>query len=312
MNTTHPAVLSLFRRQQGVASRKQLLAVGVSRSTIARAVRDRRLLDTFPGVYRHAATPESDEQRLFAATLAVEGAVVSHRAAAWLHDLAGFKRLDAVEVSTVSRQRAVGVTVHRSSDLGPLDTTTVRDVPVTQPGRTLLDLCELEPAWKVARALDDALRRRLVRYETLVRLASERGQGHRGARMMRDLLAERGPEDARAVSELETRFLRLLRRAKLPMPPLINIAHHDEQGDYLAKPDFAWRRPRLAVFLDGRQFHGDAKAFENDRGQSNALADRGWHVRRYTWRQVNDEEASIARALRQLLRPNAPAATASV
>src|SRR5687768_11877450 len=95
-----PAILRLFQAQLGIASRAQLLAAGVHRDAIGRELRAGRLVRVHDGVYRLASATESPEQILFAATLAVSDAVVSHRSAAWLHGFAGFERLEFVEVST--------------------------------------------------------------------------------------------------------------------------------------------------------------------------------------------------------------------
>ena len=65
--------------------------------------------------------------------------------------------------------------------------------------------------------------------------------------------------------------------------------------------DCVWRRQCLIVELDGRETHGTAHAFENDRARDRALITAGWHVMRITWRQLHDEPEAIARDLRAFL-----------
>lgn len=290
---------ALFRRQHGVASREQLLALGVHRDATARAVRRGTLKRVHSGVYRLAATPETPELRLAAATLAVHGSVASHRSAAWLLHLPGFERLTIVEVSTVSGARARGVFAHRVASLA--EVTTARGIGVTTVARTLIDLADVMPPHLVARALDAAIRQKRVAHEVLVALHAERSPRRKGTRVMRELLAVRGPEDSRAASELESRFLQLLRRHRLPLPDLLNDDMVDRHGRYVARPDAGWQHRRVLVFLDSREFHSARAEFENDRAQSNALTVSGWTVLRYTWAQVTEAGATVVRELAPLL-----------
>ncbi len=294
---TDPGPLRLFQQQFGVASREQLLALGIHRDATARAVARGTLKRVFPGVFRFAATPETPELRLAAARLAVHGAVISHRSAAGLLRLSGFEQLTIVEVSTTSGARAKGVVVHR---VDSLDTTIARGIGVTTLGRTLLDLCAVARPEVVAGALDAAIRQKRITYAEIARLHAARSPQTKAARVMRELLSVRGPEDAHAASELETRFLQLLRRHKLPLPDHVN-ADLREHGQYVARPDAGWERPRVLVFLDSREFHSSGKEFEKDRAQANALTARGWAVLRYTWSQVTEGEAAVARELGRLL-----------
>jgi very-short-patch-repair endonuclease len=50
--------------------------------------------------------------------------------------------------------------------------------------------------------------------------------------------------------------------------------------------DVLFRLARLAIEVDGRQYHGDA-TFESDRWRQNALVLDGWRVLRFTWTMLN-------------------------
>ncbi len=285
-----PAVVALFERQRGVATRGQLLAIGVDRTAISRAAKRGLLVRMHPGVYRPGGPPATDDQRLLAACLAVDGAVVSHRAAAWLHRFEGFRDLSWLEVTTTKRSEARGVLTHHVSELA--DTDRVRFIPVTREARTLVDLCAVCPEAVVAKALDDAIRRRLVRYKLIEQVVAELPANYKGVRLMRSLLHARAPEEKRTASDFEALFCRLVRKAGLPKPRL-NIDVHDEHGRYVARPDARWDEHALAVFLDGFAYHSSRPEFAKDRRQANELTRLGWRVLRYTWDHLTGESDRI-------------------
>ena len=95
-------------------------------------------------------------------------------------------------------------------------------------------------------------------------------------------------------SELERRFLRLCRRHRLPTPE-VNV----RIGPFIV--DFLWRDRALIVETDGYRFHRGRSAFEGDRARDVELKLRGYEVVRFTYRQVVDEAAGVARTLRALL-----------
>lgn len=52
--------------------------------------------------------------------------------------------------------------------------------------------------------------------------------------------------------------------------------------------DVAFPAVRLAVEIDGREFHSDRVQFEQDRHRQNALVSAGWTVLRFTWDMLHD------------------------
>lgn len=69
--------------QFGVISRKQALALGISRTEIETKLKKEIWVPVLPGIYKVGGSPATREQRLMAAVLwAGDGAVVSHRSAA--------------------------------------------------------------------------------------------------------------------------------------------------------------------------------------------------------------------------------------
>jgi hypothetical protein len=86
----------------------------------------------------------------------------------------------------------------------------------------------------------------------------DRNPGHRGAGEIRRALAIYRPEPAFTRSNLEQRFLKLVREAGLPAPAM----NYNVSGLEL---DAYWERERFAVELDVYETHGTHAAFERDR-----------------------------------------------
>ncbi len=95
-------------------------------------------------------------------------------------------------------------------------------------------------------------------------------------------------------SELESRFLKLCRRHRLPQPQV-----NAQVGDFTV--DFLWPDRRLVVETDGYRYHRGRVAFEQDRARDVELRLLGYEVLRFTHRQVVGESARVAAALRALL-----------
>jgi very-short-patch-repair endonuclease len=286
--------------QHGALSRAQALECGVGPRTI-----DRRLAagvwdPLYPGVYRLAGSPATWRQSLLAACLAWgDGAVVSHRAAAALWSFPAFGP-HTVELSVPrARQRSHRGTVHRPSSLTAVDVTKIDAIPVTTVARTLIDVAACVPPEVVEEALDDVLRRKLV---TLGRLRSRLneigGPGRRGSGTMAKLIAARA--DARGVpqSVFETRLLRALRRARLPLPA---VQHQIKTRSGLVVLDFAYVDKRVAIEADGFRWHSSRQQWDHDRARANELTMLGWTVVRVTWTQLRDRPDDVIEAIQATL-----------
>ncbi|HEX6115972.1 MAG TPA: DUF559 domain-containing protein [Solirubrobacterales bacterium] len=111
------------------------------------------------------------------------------------------------------------------------------------------------------------------------------------ARTRRDM----GWSAERTRSDLERRFLRLLRAHDLPIP-----AVNARIGPYTV--DFLWRSERLVVELDGYAYHSDRHTFTRDRARDRELARRGFTVLRVADDELASDAPAVARSLISLLR----------
>jgi very-short-patch-repair endonuclease len=219
-----------------------------------------------------------------------DGAAVSHRSSGVIADFVGMlSRPRIVDISIARGWRApsFGVRVHRVARLAPDEVTVVDGIRVTTPARTLLDLATCLSAGELEQALARAHRRAVVTPEAIDALLPRYAR-RRGRRLFDRYVAEHSAP-AFTRSEAEARFLRLVRRARLPQP----AANTRFRGYEL---DFLWRDERVVVEVDGMAFHGSRGAFEADRLRDGVLAAAGLRVMRITWRQlVAEPEALVVR-----------------
>ena len=121
-----------------------------------------------------------------------------------------------------------------------------------------------------------------------------RSRGRPGTGRLRLLLTQLAGDCPFPSSELERRFLELVRSAGLPEP----VANGFVAG---WRVDFHWPEHHLAVETDGRAAHAHVLAFETDRGRDLDLALAGWRVLRFSWRQVVEEPERVVASLRRSL-----------
>jgi very-short-patch-repair endonuclease len=294
-------VLGLASRQHGVVARWQLLRAGVPRHAVEHRLKRGRLRAVHRGVYRSGPV-RAPLYREAAAVLACgDRAVLSHRTAAALWGLVPVQPPDEpVDVTGPRSLRGPrsGVRLHRTHGLDPDEVARKDGLPVTTPGRTLLDLASCSQPRELERALALAERRRRVSREGLDELLA-RHPRRPGRNALREMLAATGGP-ALTRSEAESRFLALTRKGSLPRPAT-NIMVEGIEVDFL------WRARRLVVEIDGYTYHGDRHAFENDRRRDGILMAAGYRVVRLTWRQlVQEPEAVLVRVAQALAWSSQP------
>lgn len=283
--------------QHGVVARWQLRERGIAPHAIDRMIRTGRAVVLMRGVYQKGplALPRAAEA---AAALACGSPCrVSHVSAAVLTgvlDASLTRRPVEVTMPRGKRRRIEGVRVHRVRDLRPDEATTLDNIPVTTPARTLLDLAGTLTARELEQALANALRMSHVTADEMHTML-DRHPRHRGAPLLRKLLdAEGGPSFTR--SEAEDRLLDITRRASMPRPD-VNVVLLGYRVDFL------WREARVVAEVDGFAFHRSARSFTTDRRRDATLTAAGYRVLRFTWADVTDGAmTTVARLAQALVR----------
>jgi very-short-patch-repair endonuclease len=299
-------IARLAARQHRVVARRQLLAAGIGSEAIRHRRENARLYALYRGIYAVGVPQVDPNGRRLAAVLACgDAAVLSHRAAtAHLGLLVPAPGPVDVIVPGSSPRRRPGIVVHATRSLPAAEVMRRQGIPCTIAERTLIDLAGLVSAPRLERAVEQAFALRLLG-GTRMREALDRAGGRRGLGTLRELLSSLLDELALTRSELERRFLRLVRSAGLPMP---KVNRHRASH----RVDFHWPPQQLVVETDGRATHDTPYGFHRDRARDLDLELAGWHVVRLSWWQVVEEPGRVAALMRARLgsAPSVPFAAA--
>ena len=218
-----------------------------------------------------------------------DGALLSGRAAGHLWGI--LKGAPPIpEVTAPTERLSKGIKTRRSRQIAPEDRARCRGIPVTSVARTVVDLAAVLPLDDLARVCHEAG----VRYK-LTPAQVDAVLSHRrvvpGAGKLRAVLRGEVPV---TLSELEARFLKVLRRAGLPIP----ITNRPHDGSRL---DCRWPRHRLTVELDSYTFHNSRFTWEKDRRREREAYARGDRFRRFTYGDVFQDIGPMLRELSTLL-----------
>lgn len=262
------AVARLAARQRGLFLRSQAVAAGATDSMVETRLASGRWILVDRGVYRLAGVPVTWKQRALAACMVSgPGAVVSHRSAAVLWGVSGF-RPGAIDITVPpgrSNRNALAQ-VHRSA----VDGTRRDGIPITRPARTVQDLSGVVGADLLEEAVDDVLCRRLCRLDELTAPAGRRGSG-----ALRAVL-DAWNGDALPDGVAEMRVVRRLLEVGLPQPERQYEIHHN--GLFVARVDLAYPEYRLAIEMDGFRWHAGRGPFRSDRLRRNRIEAAGWRL----------------------------------
>jgi predicted transcriptional regulator of viral defense system len=287
-----PVIAELAAQQHGVISVAQLRGLGLDKYWVRRRVAGGLLHAIHRGVYSVGVRTVSLRGRYLAAVFACgPDAVLSHRSAA---DVWGLRpNATRLEVTTpMGRSGPSGLQIHQTRMLAPQDFTVNDGIPVTSVARTLLDLSAVVKAPDLATALDRAERLALFDLKAVVDVL-DRGKGRRGARALRRAIAAYEPSTQK--SNLERRFKELLGTAPDIPSPAFNALVDGETGTH--EVDAFWPGQRLAVQLDGFEFHRTRRDHERDAASDADLELVGHRVMRLTW---DDVTAHGERTLRRV------------
>lgn len=289
------AVDELTRAQHGLITTKQAVeALGPSRK--ARWVQERRIVSVQPGVFRMAGAPETWHQGLMAACLAADG-IVSHRSAAELWGLvppAGYIELSVpAGTNRVVRPPAL---LHRIIDLRPGLAVEREGLRLTDPVRTVIDLGLVMPWWLVHRAIARGISTKVLTVSEVRTLRDALARpGRNGTGIVRAILDGQLFHLGREESELEKRFTSLAKRYGVGPLAIQHEVWH--AGRLVGRVDAAIPDLKLAIEIDGFEHHSTPEAFQRDRSRQNDLVTLGWTVLRFTWHDVVQRPAHVAKVI---------------
>lgn len=283
---------ALARRQHWVIAHGQLIRLGFHPQAIKRRLESGRLHRLFRGVY---AVGRPDPGRLglpMAATLAAgPGAVVSHASAAGLWRIAHFPSLP-IHVSVPDdrgARRRDGLVAHRRDSrlLAAPHVRTVRGIPVTGPGETIIDIARGLSFDELDAAVSEADKLELIDAVRLRALAAESRNRPGAARVRRALDRH---TFVLSDSALERRFVPLALRAGLgrPVTRSFRNAH---------RVDFFFQELGLVVETDGLRYHRTPGQQSRDLRRDQDHAAAGQERLRFSHRQVKYEPAHVVEVL---------------
>jgi predicted transcriptional regulator of viral defense system len=283
----------LATQQHGVVSTRQLAALGYNRGSASKANGVGRLHRIHRGVYVVGHREVTWEGRCMAAVLAAAPSVASHWSAGWLWGLLR-SRPGTLHVTCPRSRRSKRPFVTHTADLPAVDRAEVERIPVTSVPRTILDLAADSRPKAVGRFIERATEEKVFDLcET--RELLERTKGHQGEPRLRSALAAVRPE--RPVftrSELERRFLELVREAGLPEPSMNLFVVGYEIDAY-------WALQRFGVELDVYETHGSRLSFEEDRIRDDELLHAGIETIRVTGPRLDRDPDAVIDSLRRHL-----------
>lgn len=247
------------------------------------------------GVYAVGRPELTQHGRWMAAVLGAGrgDAVLSHESAAALWEIRRAPQ-DRIELSSLcaGRSSRTGLVVHRRAALTEQDITSRLGIPTTTPACTLIDLAPRLNSRALEAAINEADKLDLVDFGSLA-AAVEAAAPRAGTGALRKLL-ERSTF-AMTDSELERRFLALVRRARLPEPTT-----GARLNGY--KTDFWWPQFKLVVETDGLRYHRTPTQQARDRRRDQAHTAAGLTTLRFTHAQVRYERAHVEATLTAVIR----------
>jgi very-short-patch-repair endonuclease len=251
------------------------------------------LVPQHDGVYAVGHTALTHQSHLIAAVFACgEEALLSHRAAGWLWGI--LRGSQPIEVTAPrGRKPRKGFILHRSRLIHDEDRALVDNIPVTSLARTIVDLADVLPEDRLADVVHEAEIRRLFDLKNVERVLA-RLPGRKGRHKLRRVLAAYRDVQPFTRSRAERLVVAMCEEHGLPRPQVSTWIDEFEV-------DFHWPESGLVLEFDGGAVHRTTRAFQEDRARDRALAARGIHVVRVTWRDLTEDPATLAQQIEQIL-----------
>ncbi|HET7051175.1 MAG TPA: DUF559 domain-containing protein [Solirubrobacteraceae bacterium] len=282
--------------QHGMVARRQLLELGLTRTSVQKRLDGGRLHPVYRGVYAVGHRKLTLKGCWTAAVLACgPTALLSHRAALALWALGRSESglIDVTIEGRVGKPGPKGVRVHSTLTLHADDVAAVDGIPVTSLAWTVVDYAGVANRRQVRSVLEAMERRALYIGRELDRLL-ERTPNRKGVKTLRAAIADLTGPAPWLQSRLEEAFHELIRASDLPAYEA-NVLVEGELVDAL------WRKERVIVELDGYAFHKSRAQFETDRRRDAKLTVAGYRVLRITQQRLQNEPEAVLAEIRALL-----------
>jgi very-short-patch-repair endonuclease len=276
----------LVERQHGVISRRQLTERGLTPKAIEHRIANGRLRPIYRGIYSTDRDPGRHGEFMAAVLACGPRAVLSHTAAGELWGMTS--RTAKIHATSPSLIRITGVATHRRL-LQPSEITRRHNIPVTRPLLTLIDMATLLTQPQLEAAINEADKLNLLRADELPPLLA-RSPRRPGLPALRAAATRHTRTD----SDLERRFLRLVRKADLPAP----LTQQSVSG---YRVDFYWPSLGLVVETDGLTYHRTPASQLADRRRDQAHEIAGLTQLRFSNSQVRHEAAYVTHALARVI-----------
>ena len=285
--------------RRGIFTRADARLFGATDKRLKRWAAKGIVQEVLDDVFRLVGPPFDLPARLVAATSWASPAAASHRAAAFLWGLDGF-RDPPVEIITERQVHPpdLQMVIHYSPRFYGPPFRTREGIPVTSVEQTIAQLGAVCPPWKVAQGLDDALRQGLTSLDRLVEhLARYSRKGRRGIGVMRSLLRER-VDEGYMESLFEKALFRAINQANLPAP----VKQHPVPiNGRTFRIDFAYVPHKIAIEALGYSFHSGRDRWERDQDRHTLLSLAGWTLLFVTYRQLMSDPGEVTTRIRTAL-----------
>ncbi|MFO7779839.1 MAG: type IV toxin-antitoxin system AbiEi family antitoxin domain-containing protein [Nitriliruptoraceae bacterium] len=294
----------LARPRAGIVSRAALLDAGWSRSGLDRAVASALLFPVAKGVYRTSGTPWRLPATQHAALAAAgEQGALARRSAAEVLGLLEPRQAPHHLVIPHSRRppvvpRTLAI-VTRSRTVHPDEVVEVSGLWTTSAPRTLLDLAPRNSAARLAELAAAAIRLRHCGLAQLEQVVATH-PGARGRSRLQAAIRILGDDGAKARAEVEIAAVAALLEADLPRPE-VAFRVCDGKGRLIAEVDLAYPAWRLALEIDGYQWHSTPTRKRADETRQNRLVIAGWTVLRFSAEVVRRNPRILVDAVTQAL-----------
>jgi hypothetical protein len=268
---------------------RRLVALGLSRSTIADRCATGKLIREHHGVYSVGHSQTTPAARADAAVMACgERSVLSHDSAAALYRLRKWPRIP--EISSPLRRERPRIQSHRTTTLTHGDVTYRQGIRVTTVARTIADIARRLDDVELTRAIHEAPRNRDLSDHGLARLYA---LCPRAAEVF-------DSEEAPSRSIFQHTFRAFLELRDFPIPEFEADWHGFQVDAYYAAHT-------LIIELDGYRDHSLPDRFEADRERDELAITLQHATLRITWKRLTRKPGELDRNLRAILAARAPA-----